>query len=102
MERLSKAGAARQVGGFRYFRTKDDWRWSDNVAAIHNYQPGKTIPAKIPLSQKHPDDRHYVAQTLDAIHTSTTTTPESSFVDERRVLPSDTRHLADESGRCVS
>jgi len=47
------------------------WEWSDNVATMHGYHPGGVVPTtELLLSHKHPDDRHYVAQTLDAIRTS--------------------------------
>ncbi|WP_317546428.1 PAS and ANTAR domain-containing protein [Rhodococcus globerulus] len=71
MKRVSESGAPHRVGGFRYSRTEDEWEWSDNVATMHGYRPGEVIPTtELLLSHKHPDDRHYVAQTLDAIRTS--------------------------------
>lgn len=71
MKRASESGAPHRVGGFRYSRTEDEWEWSDNVATMHGYRPVEVIPTtELLLSHKHPDDRHYVSQTLDAIHTS--------------------------------
>ncbi|UUE28795.1 PAS and ANTAR domain-containing protein (plasmid) [Rhodococcus qingshengii] len=71
MERVSESGAPHRVGGFRYSRTDDEWEWSDNVATMHGYHPGEVVPTtELLLSHKHPDDRHYVSQTLDAIRTS--------------------------------
>ncbi|MDV8009449.1 PAS domain-containing protein [Rhodococcus sp. IEGM 1318] len=38
---------------------------------MHGYLPGEVVPAtELLLSHKHPDDRCYVAQTLNAIRTS--------------------------------
>lgn len=71
MRGMSESGAPHRVGGFRYSRTEDEWEWSDNVAAMHGYRPGEVVPTtELLLSHKHPDDRHYVSQTLDAIRTS--------------------------------
>lgn len=71
MKRVSESGAPHRVGGFRYSRTEDEWEWSDNVATMHGYRPGQVVPTtELLLSHKHPDDRHYVSQTLDAIRTS--------------------------------
>jgi PAS domain S-box-containing protein len=71
MERISESGSPHRVGGFRYSRTHDEWEWSDNVATMHGYRPGEVVPTtELLLSHKHPDDRDYVAQTLDAIRTS--------------------------------
>lgn len=71
MARVSESGAPHRVGGFRYSRARDEWEWSDNVATMHGYQPGEVVPTtELLLSHKHPDDRHYVSQTLDAIRTS--------------------------------
>ncbi len=71
MARVSESGAPHRVGGFRYSRVRDEWEWSDNVATMHGYQPGEVVPTtELLLSHKHPDDRHYVSQTLDAIRTS--------------------------------
>lgn len=71
MKRVSESGAPHRVGGFRYSRTDDEWEWSDNVATMHGYRPGEVVPTtELLLSHKHPDDRHYVAQMLDAIRTA--------------------------------
>jgi len=38
---------------------------------MHGYPPGAVVPTtELLLSHKHPDDRRYVAQTLDAIRTA--------------------------------
>ncbi|MBT2274420.1 PAS domain-containing protein [Rhodococcus qingshengii] len=71
MRGVSESGAPHRVGGFRYSRAEDEWEWSDNVAAMHGYRPGEVVPTtELLLSHKHPDDRQYVSQTLDAIRTS--------------------------------
>lgn len=71
MERVSESGAPHRVGGFRYSRVRDEWEWSDNVASMHGYRPGEVVPTtELLLLHKHPDDRRYVAQTLDAIRTA--------------------------------
>ncbi|WP_432279588.1 PAS and ANTAR domain-containing protein [Nocardia carnea] len=45
--------------------TEQRWEWSDEVAALHGYSPGEVQPTtELLLSQKHPDDRAEVADTL--------------------------------------
>ncbi|WP_197381698.1 PAS and ANTAR domain-containing protein [Mycolicibacterium mengxianglii] len=50
-------GAPARVGRFEYHYDDDGWKWSDTVARIHGYEPGKVHPTtELVLSHKHPDD----------------------------------------------
>lgn len=47
-----------RVGSFRFFYEGERWEWSDEVAALHGYQPGEVHPTTELMAQhKHPDDR---------------------------------------------
>jgi PAS domain S-box-containing protein len=56
------------AGSFRYLASEDRWEWSDEVAAMHGYQPGSVHPTTdLVLSHKHPDDRPTVAELIDQV-----------------------------------
>jgi PAS domain S-box-containing protein len=56
------------AGSFRYHVGEDRWEWSDEVAAIHGYEPGTVTPTtELVLSHKHPDDKPTVAQLIDQV-----------------------------------
>ncbi|MBN9636565.1 MAG: PAS and ANTAR domain-containing protein [Actinobacteria bacterium] len=56
------------VGGFRFFVNEQRWVWSDEVARMHGYAPGKVEPTpELLLSHKHPDDRARVAEILERV-----------------------------------
>jgi hypothetical protein len=56
------------AGSFRYDSREDRWEWSDEVAAMHGYQPGTVEPTtELVLSHKHPDDKPTVAQLIDQV-----------------------------------
>lgn len=56
------------AGSFRYLATEDRWEWSDEVAAMHGYQPGSVNPTTdLVLSHKHPDDKPTVAELIDQV-----------------------------------
>lgn len=56
------------AGSFKYLATEDRWEWSDEVAAMHGYQPGTVTPTtELVLSHKHPDDKPTVAQLIDEV-----------------------------------
>ncbi|HEX3546630.1 MAG TPA: PAS and ANTAR domain-containing protein [Mycobacterium sp.] len=56
------------AGSFRYLASEDRWEWSDEVAAMHGYQPGSVNPTTdLVLSHKHPDDRPTVAELIDQV-----------------------------------
>ncbi|MQY25867.1 PAS and ANTAR domain-containing protein [Nocardia aurantia] len=83
--RIIAAGRRQAVGGFRFRFADQCWQWSDEVARMHGYPPGKVVPStELLLSHKHPDDR---AQVADAIaHSVRTGEPFSSrhrFLDTR-------------------
>ncbi|WP_405134632.1 PAS and ANTAR domain-containing protein [Nocardia sp. NBC_01388] len=61
------AGSPYLIGSF-WFRFADQcWAWSDQVAALHGYEPGTVVPTtELLLAHKHPDDRDTVAETLAA------------------------------------
>ena len=56
------------AGSFKYHAKQDRWEWSDEVAAMHGYQPGTVHPTtELVLSHKHPDDKPTVAQLIDQV-----------------------------------
>ena len=56
------------AGSFKYHAKQDRWEWSDEVAAMHGYQPGSVHPTtELVLSHKHPDDKPTVAQLIDEV-----------------------------------
>ena len=55
-------------GRFSYHARDDRWEWSDEVAAMHGYQPGTVEPTtELVLSHKHPDDKPTVAELIDHV-----------------------------------
>jgi fructose-specific component phosphotransferase system IIB-like protein len=57
-----------RVGKFRYVGGDDRWEWSDEVAAMHGYEPGSVTPTtELVLSHKHPDDKPNVAELIDNV-----------------------------------
>ncbi|HET7667635.1 MAG TPA: PAS and ANTAR domain-containing protein [Mycobacterium sp.] len=55
-------------GSFSYHAREDRWEWSDEVAAMHGYEPGAVDPTtELVLSHKHPDDKPTVAQLIDQV-----------------------------------
>ncbi|MEU7216525.1 PAS and ANTAR domain-containing protein [Nocardia iowensis] len=58
-------GTPQATGSFRFWFADQRWEWSDEVAAMHGYEPGSVTPTtELLLSHKHPDDRAQVAQTI--------------------------------------
>lgn len=58
----------RLMGWFRFYFDEQRWEWSDQVALLHGYEPGKVTPTtELVLHHKHPHDREKVADTIDAI-----------------------------------
>jgi hypothetical protein len=56
------------AGSFKYRATEDSWEWSDEVAAMHGYEPGTVTPTtELVLSHKHPDDKPTVAELIDQV-----------------------------------
>jgi hypothetical protein len=56
------------AGSFRYHAREDRWEWSDEVAAMHGYEPGTVKPTtELVLSHKHPDDKPTVAQLIEQV-----------------------------------
>ncbi|RDI55867.1 PAS and ANTAR domain-containing protein [Nocardia mexicana] len=65
IERVIGAGTPQSVGSFRFWFTDQRWEWSDEVAAMHGYEPGSVVPTtELLLEHKHPEDRELVATTL--------------------------------------
>jgi hypothetical protein len=59
------AGRPHTIGSFRFYFADQRWEWSDEVALLHGYPPGKVQPTtELLLSHKHPEDRDTVAGTL--------------------------------------
>ncbi|WP_327149186.1 PAS and ANTAR domain-containing protein [Nocardia sp. NBC_01329] len=60
--------ATQRVGGFRFYADGQRWEWSDEVAALHGYNPGEVeLTIDLLLKHKHPDDRDQVADVLSAV-----------------------------------
>jgi PAS domain S-box-containing protein len=58
-------GPSQRVGTFEYRYDTDTWTWSDAVATMHGYEPGKVQPTtELVLSHKHPDDLAHVKALL--------------------------------------
>jgi PAS domain S-box-containing protein len=56
------------AGSFKYRADEDRWEWSDEVAAMHGYEPGTVTPTtELVLSHKHPDDKPNVAELIDQV-----------------------------------
>jgi hypothetical protein len=56
------------AGSFSYHAREDRWEWSDEVAAMHGYEPGTVDPTtELVLSHKHPDDKPTVAQLIEQV-----------------------------------
>ena len=56
------------AGCFCYRADEDRWEWSDEVAAMHGYEPGTVTPTtELVLSHKHPDDKPTVAELIDQV-----------------------------------
>ncbi|MCW2551456.1 MAG: response regulator with putative antiterminator output domain [Mycobacterium sp.] len=50
-------GSPQRVGRFEYHYDSDTWTWSDTVAVMHGYEPGRVQPTtELVLSHKHPAD----------------------------------------------
>nr|WP_228816798.1 PAS and ANTAR domain-containing protein [Nocardia transvalensis] len=65
MERVIGTGKPQSVGGFHFWFADQRWEWSDEVAAMHGYEPGTVEPnTDLLLAHKHPDDRAQVASTI--------------------------------------
>ncbi|GAB2724341.1 PAS and ANTAR domain-containing protein [Nocardia thraciensis] len=65
IERVIGAGTPQSVGSFRFWFADQRWEWSDEVAAMHGYEPGSVRPTtELLLEHKHPEDRELVATTL--------------------------------------
>jgi PAS domain S-box-containing protein len=57
-----------RVGSFRHSGAEDRWEWSDAVAHMHGYAPGKVQPTTaLVMSHAHPDDAANVARLIEAM-----------------------------------
>ncbi|MBU3066001.1 PAS and ANTAR domain-containing protein [Nocardia sp. NEAU-G5] len=65
LEEVVGSGRPQNIGAFRFWFADQRWEWSDEVAAMHGYEPGQVRPTtELLLSHKHPEDRAQVAQTI--------------------------------------
>jgi hypothetical protein len=65
VEQVLGVDACHRVGSFRFVLSDRHWEWSDEVAAMHGYEPGTMQPTtELLLSHKHPEDRDEVAAAL--------------------------------------
>jgi PAS domain S-box-containing protein len=61
-------GEPQRVGRFRFCLDGQRWEWSDAVARMHGYEPGRVVPTtELLLQHKHLDDRQQVAAVLDRV-----------------------------------
>ena len=59
------------VGRFVWRVPEDSWWWSDQMFAIHGFEPGQVVPSTdLVLSHKHPDDLDRVREVLREIRES--------------------------------
>ncbi len=74
---------ALRVGAFRFWFVGQRWEWSDEVAAMHGYEPGSVQPTtELLLSHKHPEDRDHVQELLDrALHSKSSFSSRHRFID---------------------
>jgi hypothetical protein len=74
---------ALRVGAFRFWFVGQRWEWSDEVAAMHGYEPGAVQPTtELLLSHKHPEDRDHVQELLDrALHSKSSFSSRHRFID---------------------
>jgi PAS domain S-box-containing protein len=57
-----------RVGRFRYITRDDRWEWSNELARIYGYEPGRVKPTtELLLTHKHPDDRALLAELIDRV-----------------------------------
>ncbi|MEV6769377.1 PAS and ANTAR domain-containing protein [Nocardia sp. NPDC051030] len=65
IELVIGSGRPLVTGSFRFWFADQRWEWSDEVAAIHGYEPGEAHPTTdLLLSHKHPEDRDEVADSI--------------------------------------
>lgn len=61
-------GEPQSVGRFRFFLDGHRWEWSDAVARMHGYKPGRVQPTtELLLKHKHPEERERVAAVLERV-----------------------------------
>ncbi|WP_051432916.1 PAS and ANTAR domain-containing protein [Promicromonospora kroppenstedtii] len=61
LEEVLAGGARPPVGRYRLDLATGEWTWSDEVFAMHGFEPGDIVPTTpLMLSHKHPDDRSRV------------------------------------------
>ncbi|WP_051021810.1 PAS and ANTAR domain-containing protein [Nocardia araoensis] len=64
--RVVGAGAPQATGSFRFWFADQRWEWSDEVAAMHGYEPDAVTPTtELLLAHKHPEDRDHVAEAIE-------------------------------------
>ena len=52
-------------GPFRYTVPSDSWWWSEEVYAIHGFQPGAVVPStELMLAHAHPSDSEALSRAL--------------------------------------
>jgi PAS domain S-box-containing protein len=57
-----------RVGRFRYITRDDRWEWSNELARIYGYEPGRVKPTtELLLSHKHPDDKAALAELVERV-----------------------------------
>ncbi|MYR05475.1 ANTAR domain-containing protein [Gordonia sp. SID5947] len=95
-----------RVGSFRFLYEGERWEWSDEVAALHGYEPGEVTPTtELLIGHKHPDDRvHFEAMLAEML------THHAPFSSRHRIIDTQGRvrpvaviahSITDPSGECI-
>lgn len=70
------------VGTFRYLAREDRWEWSDEVARMHGYEPGRVAPSTdLLLAHVHPAEQLVVRQLVDRVQQR-----EAAFSNRLRIV----------------
>jgi PAS domain S-box-containing protein len=57
-----------RVGRFRYITRDDRWEWSNELARMYGYEPGRVKPTtELLLAHKPPEDRAVLAELIDRV-----------------------------------
>ncbi len=54
------------IGSFKWDLLENRWTWSDELFAMHGFEPGEVVPSQqLVLAHKHPEDRDRAARVMD-------------------------------------
>jgi len=74
------------VGRYRWRVPEDSWWWSEEMYALHGFEPGQVVPStELVLAHKHPDDVEHVRAVLrSALEAPTAFSVYHRIIDARR------------------